>query len=95
MINIKMRQRRINDPPASTGIISSEYSSDDSQSSNERRPRSLKERIQRKLDRKSENLDTLSQKTGKNSQVPDVVPKNDPSNESSTLLENTNTEIFR
>jgi hypothetical protein len=44
------------------------------------------------LDRKSENLDTLSQKTGKNSQVPDVVPKNDPSNESSTLLENTNTD---
>ena len=85
-------QRRINDPTASTGIISSEYSSDDSQSSNERRPRSLKERIQRKLDRKSENLDTLSQKTGRNSQVPDVVPKNDPSNESSTLLENTNTD---
>jgi hypothetical protein len=44
------------------------------------------------LDRKSENLDTLSQKTGKNFQVPDVIPKNDPSNESSTLLENTNTD---
>ncbi|XP_063427865.1 uncharacterized protein LOC134711271 [Mytilus trossulus] len=65
------------EPSASANIISSEYSSDDSQSSNERKSRSLKQRIQRKLNQKSENSNVGK---NQNSHVPDVVPKSDPSN---------------
>ncbi|VDI05769.1 Hypothetical predicted protein [Mytilus galloprovincialis] len=73
------------EPSASACIISSEYSSDDSQSSNERKSRSLKQRIQRKLNQKSENSNVGG---NQNSHVPDVVPKSDPSNAVRSMTQN-------
>lgn len=78
--NVFQRTHRRLQPQEGAGLLSSEYSSDDSASSNEKR--SFKQRIQRKLNQKPQTSlkkDDESQSLPKD-QVPDVVPRTDPCN---------------
>lgn len=69
----QMTHRRLQ-PQESAGVVSSEYSSDDSVSSNEKK--SFKQRIQRKLNQTPHT--SLEKDKKKNERVPDVVLRSDP-----------------